>query len=664
MGAGASHVHLGGVTVRFEDNVAGGGCVSDAREIHQIEYRWHPVRDLFPVASSMSPESTRGWDNRIRSWVRHPSADDSAGPDHPTQSTCYQILPPNGAVAALAWRNRVQQPSERADGSRGKPLVTRVLVGNTSLLTPEVAIALCRMGLPACAGPRPGQVVAGAELPTITAAELDALVREAVLWLDREAAEAAGLPEVIAAALADPNAPLGVHLPGTAIVRPPGEGQQSPLLWGLWRITRPLLGTVRRGWSFSTFEMPSGTGDPTALPDIVFRADSPGKADGAGAPRRSRRELKAVPGDYGLLAGSSQAWLAEWLVAEYQQGGGAAVERLFAGCGVEQPLQARLAAVYDLLHAKWARTAMPVVMAAGRGPEAEPGPEREAGSRATAEAGYEPDPGRWPAAEPAPGLAGEAGLAPEPELASGWDPGPSPAPETESAAAPRPGGRLAAGAGQLGAFPREGTAPPLPLRDRDAGSRRLEPAADEPPPRAYEPEAGRSMPDLLRRLTTTEDEGEFKLLLQDVLTVGGEPDLGNRVEARRVLFEARWCTGPSRPASCLLHADELARIFQVIVIPDLDRPRLAREIADWAAVAPAAVISGLLGAGRGEIDRDRSWAEKYQAVMMLLQPALAQRWVAENGLAADWDPSLVARTRRMGRGADLGRGFLGFRKRG
>ena len=116
MGAGASRVYLEGVTIRFEDNVAGGGCVSDAREIHQIEYRWHPVRDLFPVASSMSPESTRGWDNRIRSWVRHPSAEGSPGPDLPAQSTCYQILPPNGAAAALAWRNRVQQPSERADG--------------------------------------------------------------------------------------------------------------------------------------------------------------------------------------------------------------------------------------------------------------------------------------------------------------------------------------------------------------------------------------------------------------------------------------------------------------------------------------------------------------------------------------------------------------------
>jgi hypothetical protein len=559
--------------------------VTDAREIHQVEYRWHPVKDLFPVASSMSPESTRGWDIRMRSWVRHPPV------DAPSHSVCYQVLPPNGSVAALAWRSRVAQPSGRGGGEVGRPHVSRVLVGSTSVLTPEVAIALCRIGPPALIGARPGQVETGAELPTVSAAELTALVSDAAPWLDREAAGAAstdGLSQVIAAAVADPNAPLAIALSDAAAQRPPSDGAQARLLWGLWRITRPLLGTARRGWSFSTFEVPLGAGDPATLPDVVFRADAaipPAPLAG------TRREITAVPGDPGALAGSSQAWLAEWLIAEYLQGGGAAIGRLVAQCGVEQSQQtqqARLGAIYELLHAKWTRTAIPVMPA---GP-ADPEPE----------AGLEPE------------LALELELSPEFELAAEpeWADEPEPEPEV-----------------------------PVP----------------EVPPRQYQPGMARSVAGLLRSLVATEDGAEFKQLLQDILTVGTEPELGNRVDARRVLLEASWCAGPGRPADRTLHSDELARIFQVVMIPDLDRPRVAREIAEWAAVAPPTVIGALLGAARGESYRSRS-GEKYQSMMAQLQPALAQRWAVENGLQAEWDPGLAARARR-----EAGRGLFGFRKR-
>ncbi len=183
-------------------------------------------------------------------------------------------------------------------------------------------------------------------------------------------------------------------------------------------------------------------------------------------------------------------------------------------------------------------------------------------------------------------------------------------------------------------------------------------AGQPQPPRLYEPGLARSAPDLLVTLIGTGDSAEFKLLLQDVLTMSGEPDLGNRVDARRMMFEARWCTDPSRPAERQLHADELARIFQVIVMPDLDRPRVAREIAEWAAVAPPPVIGGLLAAARGESRAERTGWEKYQAMMALLQLPLAQRWAAENGLRAEWDPSLAARSRR-----EASRGLLGFLKR-
>jgi hypothetical protein len=593
------------------------------------------------VASSMSPESTRGWDIRMRAWVRHPPV------DAPSQSVCYQVLPPNGAVAALGWRSRQQQAGH--EGAR--PHVSRVLIGNTGLLTPGVAIALCRMGLPAQAGERPGQVAAGAELPTVGASELVALASGAVEWLDREAQDTAaddGLTEVIAAAIADPGAPLAIGLSQSALSRPPGDGPQARLLWGLWRIARPLLGTVRRGWSFSTFEVPLGAGDPAALADIVFRSEA--AAIPSGLAPGARKEARAVPGDPGALEGTPQAWLAEWLVAEYQEGGGDAIERLIAQCGVEQPLQARLAAVYDLLHGKWARTAMPVAARTAHQPALEPEELAEATVSRPAE----------------PGLAVDLELA-----EADWQPGP----QAEATAEIDPGAepelaawsqaRSGAGPGTLGPSPREGTAPPLPLRDRGGAEPGLLAAATAPvPPRLYEPGLARSAPDLLIRLIGTQDSAEFKLLLQDVLTLGGEPDLGNRVDARRLLFEARWCTDTSRPADRQLHGDELARIFSVILIPDLDRPRVGREIAEWAALAPPPVIGGLLAAARGDARAERAGWEKYQAMMSLLQLPLAQRWAAENGLRAEWDSSFGARSRRVGRGPEMSRGFLGFRKRG
>jgi len=123
--------------------------VTDGRDIiHQIEYRWHDRLGLSPVASTMSPDSLRAWDSWIRLWVRHPHADKL------WESVCY-LVQPNGR-AALAWRYEDWQVAEREDGMRGRPLVSRVLVGMENLLTPEVAIVLCRTGLPATAGPRPG----------------------------------------------------------------------------------------------------------------------------------------------------------------------------------------------------------------------------------------------------------------------------------------------------------------------------------------------------------------------------------------------------------------------------------------------------------------------------------------------------------------------------
>ncbi len=640
--------------------------MADPREIHQIEYRWHPVRDLSPIASSMSPDSTRGWDSRIQAWVRHPAA------DAPVESVRYQLLPPNGSLAALAFRYRMRAGGEAGTG--GRPLVSRALVGSASLLTPEVAIALCWAGLPSLAGQRPGQVAAGAELAPLSADDLDALCVEAARELDDEAAWADGLAQVVAVALADPGAPLAVVAGDGRALGPAAE--IAPLLWGLCRIIRPLLGTVRRGWSFSTFEPPPDSADPKAAPDIVFRepasqASIAGPADGPPAPRREAGvHLDSPDGglsEHGALAGTAQAWLADWLVAEYRAGGGDAVARLIADCAVEQPLHARLAVIYDLLYVKWADKDLET-------PRSPQGP-RSPVSSGTLEPAAGPD-----LPEP-PDVSGET--SPEPDWASDADgDAPVPALDDDEPQPDRAPARSFPEPGSLGPLSRAGTPPPLPPRQQGPHQRAWEqraggragqaPAAREQDawePGAWEPArpgpeaqpplarpAPASMADLLIRLAGTRDAEDFRSVLQEVLTLSAVPEFGDRVEARRSLAEATWCIHPSRADGRELHADELSRIFQLIVNPDLARPRVAREIADWAAIAPPAVIRGLLAGAKAG---DRSAEDgTYSVMMRILEPMLAGRWVDEHGLQADWRP------RRPGRRHEPGfRALRPFRKR-
>ena len=112
-------------------------------QVHQIEYRWHPDYDLSPVASSMPRELTMRWDAQIRNWVRHP------GTDGPAESVRYQIV--QGGLAALAWRYRDIKVTEADGRAQSRPLGSRVLVGAARTLSPEMAVILCRSGLPAAA---------------------------------------------------------------------------------------------------------------------------------------------------------------------------------------------------------------------------------------------------------------------------------------------------------------------------------------------------------------------------------------------------------------------------------------------------------------------------------------------------------------------------------
>jgi hypothetical protein len=325
--------------------------MADARDLHQIEYRHHQTKDLSPVASSMSTESLRAWDSRVRMWVRHPHADQLS------ESVCYQVLA--AGQAALALRYWDQRAAERTDGSRGRPLVSRVLVGSAGVLTPEVAVALCRTGLTAgSVGPMPGEVPEGAGLPTVSGDALSAVANAMIPTLDEEAARQRGLQAVVAAALADPLAPLAISLPDAVIQQPLREGAQYPLLWGLRRITGPLHGPVGRVWSFSTFEPPLGETDPASLPSIVFRQTPAGAQT---PPARWRKEVNVRPlAPDALGPGPAYAaWveMAGWLVTEYQERGGEGLAQFVANCcGNERSLPMRVERIFLELRRAESRT--------------------------------------------------------------------------------------------------------------------------------------------------------------------------------------------------------------------------------------------------------------------------------------------------------------------
>jgi uncharacterized protein with LGFP repeats len=324
--------------------------MSVVRDLDQIEYRHHPTRDFSPMATSMSLESLNAWQHQITAWARHPHD------ERLSESACYQVLP--DGTAALAWRYWDERVAERPDGSRGRPLVSRVLTSLTGVLSPEAAIALARTGPTAgLTGVLPGDVRDGMVLPTVSGAAVAALVDELAPGLDQAAMRENGLQAFVAAALSDASFPLAVILRDDLIDRPLRRCVQCTLLWGLLRVTGPIFGQVARRWSFSTFEPPLGVGDPGNLPGIVFRRaqDAP-----TAPPQAWRKELRVRLHAQDALAPAGP-WadtveLAGWLVAEYRERGGDGLEQFISRCcGAERSVPARIGMVFDALNAKAAK---------------------------------------------------------------------------------------------------------------------------------------------------------------------------------------------------------------------------------------------------------------------------------------------------------------------
>jgi len=515
-------------------------------QIHQIEYRWHPANDLSPAASSMPYEAMMRWDAQIRNWVRHPSV------ETPSESVRYQILADD--VAALAWRYRDVEVTGADGAVRGRPLVSRVLVGAARTLSPEMAMILCRSGLPAAAGPRPGEVEPQSKLPVISAVDLASL-SDSAAGLDREAARQGDLAPLLAVAFADPDTPLAVGIGEPEIFQPSARGIQVLLLWGLWRIAYPLLGARQRGWSFSTFEPPLGFVDPKSLPDILFRS---AQVTQAAPPTVPRKELKVFPGMTPVSAvGTVYDELAAWLVAEYREMGGDELRRRIAAVIDRRPADSHLLVVHESLSAKWA-PALP-----------------DLSDLETSAAGI-----------PAPDKFAQQASEPQttvPELSEVMG-----APDEEK------------------------------------------PEDDEIAAQSF------SMAELIGQLALAVDADVFGSLLGEAVAAPLQPDEVDRQRARAV-FGDNNCLVPVFRRHCYdSHEYELSRIVYLIVIPDLDRPRVRNEIAAWAYRGESAVVAALLAAARC------SGADALSMMKETLKPVLAELWLTERSLLASWSPGPVS----------------------
>ncbi len=624
--------------------------------VHQIEYRWHDRRDLSPIASTMSADSLRGWDAWIRTWVRHPHVEGLG------ESVCYQVQP-NGR-AALAWRYEDWQAAEREDGTRGRPLVSRVLAGQASQLTPEVAIGLCHTGLGEWAGPPPGRVTSDGDLAVVGVQALTRVARSQAAGLDLAAiAQRDCLLGIIAPALADPRTPIAVHLPDADVLKPPGKGLPGLLLWGLRRIVRPVLGTGGRGWSFSTFELPPGDVDPATMPDILFR-----QAQYTPRPvARPRTELKLRPFEPKPTDAAEEfVDLATWLLAEYQETGGDGLRQLVESLqGPDKSVQPRISRIYEELRSRQApaNPRGPVTPPVHRLPGREWPRRSEPSSQPMRVQPVVVEPWRAEPARAEPVAAepvrAEPALA-EPVLVEPVPVEPAlPEPvESDLAEAPEP--EVVESAGPIEDLPRQGrpvrySGPELaasqPLLvdpvyqewQESAGKHRAADSSQHPRERVkdeeFEATGSQHGPtqvrrlavnDLLKRLPEAEDAKRFQDIVRDILNERSLPEFGERHLSRREVSKPEWYAQVSVKSHPTPVADLLAEIFEVIVIPDLDDPEVIRKVSEWAERAAPPMVGGLLAAAK------QSGPESSRKMMDIVQHRLAFRWMTENHMAEFW----------------------------
>ena len=197
----------------------------------------------------------------------------------------------------------------------------------------------------------------------------------------------------------------------------------------------------------------------------------------------------------------------------------------------------------------------------------------------------------------------------------------------------------------LGFVPKEGKAPAYRKRGRDQQApagwpQQLQPSSQQTA----------AVGELLKMLPVVENDQEFWSILREILGPGVPPEADRR-RARREMSKPEWYTQMERSGR-VLDVNTLSQLFQKIIIPDLGDPLVVTMITQWAVDKQPVVVGGLLAAASESAD------DIWQSVMQILQPRLAYRWMADNGIETLWSPSMAPQS-----GSESGRGRFSFWKR-
>jgi hypothetical protein len=147
-----------------------------------------------------------------------------------------------------------------------------------------------------------------------------------------------------------------------------------------------------------------------------------------------------------------------------------------------------------------------------------------------------------------------------------------------------------------------------------------------------------SLSDLLRNLELVRDDDQkFDSTMDSILRVSGRSVPPNeRAHSWEKIRHAEWYANISGRQE--LYLAEIAKIFGLVVVPDLtgpDAPDATIKIALWAFTAPPPMIDGLLAAAQA------AGPETWQDVMRILESVLAARWAAQYLGHDRWDAQRV-----------------------
>jgi hypothetical protein len=523
----------------------------------QIEFRWQHDDDLSPVAHSLPPDQLHMWSARLSGLVRPATPKPAWGV--PAHSVAYQVF--DDGYAVLIWRRYDEEALVLQDSPARRPLVARALIGSRNLLKPALAMALFRAeAADSHLGPVPGQVRTGTVLPRVGSAQLTAVARPVLRELEQLSGQERGVDQLIAAALRDHGTPMSVVLPAPEMTQPLWDCPQLPMLWALWRTTRPLTAPGRQGerrrWSFSSYEPPLGGTDTRGLASTVFRSQEEDRD--STPPQTVRAEVTVWPRS---APGRSDRFdeLAGLLLRSYRELGGDELRHRLQQIADRYPdVAARIdAAQSELASADWWRSH----------PDGQPPAHLD---------------GLPPA--PAPAEMGAAAAPPRPA------PGPAPEPPSST-----PGTATV-------------TTPGPRHRDRRDKTWTLTAMLDHL-------HQGPGHPDFAAA--------------RDMLGQATSAPVQERAKARKLMPGRGWYVPPFAQHDPFHVEDELAVLFGLTVMPDLEVPGVADQLSRWAVQSPPEVIRGLSEAAY------RRGGQAPRLLSDALQPALHRRWLAEHSIYLD-----------------------------